>query len=86
MTPAPPFALLCPVCGGQVEQVGEPQSRSLFTCKECQCDVIVPPAAWEVARIKREQKWHIKRSTFNPLRQLFGAGASVASGPGTRDG
>jgi hypothetical protein len=85
MTPASPFALLCPVCGGQVDQVSERSSRNLFTCKECHCDVIVPASAWEVARIKREQKWHIKRSTFNPLRQLFAARASVASGPGTRD-
>ena len=85
MNPASAFALLCPVCGGQVEKMGERRSRSLFACKECDCDLIVPTTAWDVARIKREQKWHAKRSTVGALGRLFGAGASVASGPGTRD-
>lgn len=78
------FALICPVCGGQVEKTGERRSRSLYVCKECDCDLIVPVSAWNIARIKREQKWPLKRSTIEPLRPLFGAGASVASGPGTR--
>ena len=51
------FVLICPVCGGQVEKMGERESRSLFTCKECDCELIVPIKAWEIARIKREQKW-----------------------------
>ena len=86
MTPAPTFALLCPVCGGQVVQTSEGGDRRLFACKECACDLSVPAAAWEVARIKREQKWQIKRTAFSPLRRLFGAAenTSVASGPGTR--
>jgi hypothetical protein len=86
MTSAPTFALLCPVCGGQVEQTSERSDRRLFACKECRCDFGVPASAWEVARIKREQKWQIKRTAFSPLRRLFGSaeGASVASGPGTR--
>jgi hypothetical protein len=81
------FALVCPVCGGQVEKMGERRSRSLFACKECDCDLIVPTTAWDVAREKRERKWQVKRSSLHPLRRLFGAvaGASVASGPGTRD-
>lgn len=29
------FALLCPVCGGEVEKVGEQETRSLYACKEC---------------------------------------------------
>jgi hypothetical protein len=78
------FALICPVCGGQVEKMGERGSRSLYVCKECDCDLIVPTTAWDIARIKREQKWPIKPSTIEPLRPLFGAGVSVASGPGTR--
>ncbi len=77
------FALLCPVCGGQVEKMGERRSRSLFACTECDCDLVIPTTAWEIARIKREQKWHVKRSTAGPWRRLFGSGASVASGPGT---
>lgn len=84
MNPPSAFALWCPVCGGQVEKMGERRSRSLFACKECDCDLIVPTTAWDIARLKREQKWQIKRSDFSPLRRLFGAGASVASGPGTR--
>ena len=82
--PPSAFALICPVCGGPVEKMGERRSRSLFACKECDCDLIVPTTAWDIARVKREQKWQVKRSNFTPLRRLFGAGASVASGPGTR--
>ena len=78
------FALICPVCGGEVEKLGERGNRSLFACKECECDLIVPTTAWDIARIKREQKWQVKRSTFDPLGSLFAAGAGVASGPGTR--
>ena len=86
MAPESAFALLCPVCGGQVQKKGELSSRSLFACIECDCDVSVPEAAWDVARIKGEQKWQIKRSAFNPLRRIFGAAdrASFPSGPGTR--
>ena len=65
--------------------MGERRSRSLFACKECDCDLIVPTSAWDVARMKREEKWLVKRTTFNSLSRLFGAGASVASGPGTRN-
>ena len=75
------FALVCPVCGGQVEKVGERRIRSLFACLECETDVIVPTAAWEVARIKREQKWPRKRSSLNPFARLLQI--SVASGRGT---
>jgi hypothetical protein len=86
MTPDTAFALLCPVCGGHVQKTGELSNRSLFACSECDCDVSVPESAWDVARVKREQKWLVKRSAFSPLRRFFGAheGASVASGPGTR--
>ena len=86
MEPTSAFALLCPVCGGRVEKTGERDKRSLFACVECDCDVSVPEGAWDLARIKREEKWQIKRSAFNPLRRIFGAAdpASVASGPGTR--
>lgn len=84
MNTASAFALLCPVCGGQVEKMGERRSRSLYACKECDCDLIVPTSAWDVARMKREQKWQVKRASFNPLSRLFGAGVSMASGPGTR--
>ena len=79
------FGLICPVCGGRVEKIGESASRSSFACTECACDVIVPNGAWDVARTKREQKWLVKRTAFSPLRRLFGGeGTSVASGPGTR--
>ena len=79
--PSSVFALICPVCGGQVEKVGERRTRSLYACRECDCDVIVPTAAWEVARIKREQKWPRKRSSLNPFARLLQI--SVASGRGT---
>ena len=82
--PPSAFALICPVCDGPVEKMGERRSRSLFACKECDCDLIVPTTAWDIARVKRDQKWQVKRSNFAPLRRLFGAGPSVASGPGTR--
>ena len=81
--PSSVFAVICPVCGGHVEKVGERRTRSLFACLECDCDVIVPTAAWEVARIKREQKWPRKRSTLNPFARLLQT--SVASGRGTGD-
>ena len=86
MTPEPAFALLCPVCGGQVRKTGEVSGRSLFACTECNCDVGVPESAWDVARTKREQKWLVKRSAFSPWRRILGVPdrASVASGPGTR--
>ena len=75
------FALICPVCGGPVEKVGERRTRSLFACVECDCDVIVPTSAWEIARLKRQQKWPRKRSTLNPFARLLQM--SVASGRGT---
>jgi hypothetical protein len=75
------FALICPVCGGQVEKVGERRTRSLYACTECDCDVIVPTAAWEIARMKRQQKWPRKRTTLNPFARLMQM--SVASGRGT---
>jgi hypothetical protein len=77
------FALICPVCGGEVEKVGARPTRSLYACKECDCDVIVPVSAWEIARVKRQQKWPPKRSTFNPFRGLLQM-RSVASGRGSR--
>ena len=79
------FALICPVCGGQIEKVVERRSRSLFACKECQCDVIVPTPAWEIARLKREQRWQAKRSTLNPLSRTTRPRTSLAAGNGTRE-
>jgi hypothetical protein len=84
-SPFSAFALICPVCGGQIEKVVERGSRSLFTCKECNCDVIVPTAAWEIARLKREQRWREKRSTLNPLGRIMAPRASLAAGNGTRE-
>ena len=81
--PASVFALICPVCGGQVEKVGERRSRSLFACQECDCDVIVPTTAWEIARIKREQRWQVKRSAADPLSRVMPLGKSLAAGRGT---
>ena len=75
------FALICPVCGGQVQKVGERRTRSLFACLECDCDVIVPTAAWEVARMKHQQKVPRKRAPINPFARLMHM--SVASGRGT---
>jgi hypothetical protein len=77
------FALICPVCGGQIEKVGERRSRSLFACLECDCDVIVPTSAWDVARIKREQRWQAKRAAPNPLSRVLTLGRSLAAGRGT---
>jgi hypothetical protein len=84
-SPFSAFALICPVCGGQIEKVVERVSRSLFTCKECNCDVIVPTAAWEIARLKREQRWREKRSTLNPLGRVMAPRTSLAAGNGTRE-
>lgn len=80
----PEFAVICPVCGGRLDKMSDQPSRSLYACAECDCDLIIPTTAWEVARIKREQKWRVKPSTVSSLRRLFGAGVSIASGPGTR--
>lgn len=79
--PSSVCALVCPVCGGQVEKVGERRTRSLFACLECDCDVIVPTSAWDIARVKRQQKWPRKRTTLTPLARLLQM--SVASGRGT---
>jgi len=76
------FALICPVCGGEIEKVGERPTRSLFACKECDCDVIVPATAWEIARVKRQQKWPPKRSSLNPFSRMFPM-RSATSGRGT---
>jgi reverse gyrase len=79
------FALICPVCGGQIEKTSERLDGARYACTECLCAVTVPAAAWDIARVKREQKWRMKQSSFDPLRRLFGAGVSIASGRGTRD-
>lgn len=77
------FALICPVCGGEIEKVVERGSRSLFACKDCHCDVIVPTPAWEIARLKREQRWQAKRSTLNPVNRTTPPRTSLAAGSGT---
>lgn len=77
------FALICPVCGGSIEKVGERRTRSIYACTECDCDVIVPITAWDVARVKRQQKWPRKRSTLHPFERILQM--SVASGRGTGD-
>jgi hypothetical protein len=82
--PPSAFALICPVCGGQIEQVGERQTRTLFACLDCECDVIVPTSAWEIARLKREQRWHAKRSLLDPLSRMP-ARQSLATGRGSPD-
>ena len=76
------FALICPVCGGEVEKVATRPTSTLYACKECDCDVIVPASAWEIARVKRQQKWPPKRTTLNPISRMFRLGSS-ASGRGT---
>jgi hypothetical protein len=78
------FALICPVCGGEVEKVGERPTRGMYACKECDCDVIVPSAAWEIARVKRQQKWPPKRTALGSFTRLLQL-RSVASGRGTRE-
>ena len=83
--PPSAFALICPVCGGEVEKVGERRSRSLFACKECDCDVIVPITAWEIARLKREQRWLAKRSSPRALGRIQPLRQSLAAGGGTPD-
>ena len=77
------FALLCPVCGGEVEKVGEQQMRSLYACKQCLSDVLVPSTAWEIARVKRQQKWPPKRVNLDPFSRA--PLRSVVSGRGTRE-
>lgn len=75
------FALLCPVCGGEVEKVGEQQARNLYACKECLSDVSVPSTAWEIARVKRLQKWPPKRTGPDAFSRV--PMRSVASGRGS---
>lgn len=82
-TDPPVFALLCPVCGGEVQKVGEQETRSLYACKECLCDVSVPSAAWNIARVRRQQKWPPKRVNLDPFSRA--PLRAVASGRGTRD-
>jgi len=77
------FALLCPVCGGEVEKVGEQQTRKIYACKECLSDVSVPSTAWEIARVKRLQKWPPKRVSLDPFSRA--PLRSVASGRGTKE-
>ena len=80
-----PFALICPVCGGQIDKVGERRGHSLFACQECDCDVIVPTAAWDIARLKREQRWYAKRSSLHPVGRIVPLRKSLAAGRGTPD-
>ena len=77
------FALICPVCGGEVEKVGARLTDSVFACKECACDVIVPMSAWDIARVKRQQKWAPKRGSLSPFSRMLQL-RSVATGRGTR--
>lgn len=83
-TDHPVFALICPVCGGKVENVGTRSTRSFYACNECECEVIVPVSAWEIARVKRQQRWPPKRTSLNPFGRLLPM-RSVASGRGTRE-
>ena len=76
------FALICPVCGGEVEKVATRPTSSLYACKECDCDVIVPVSAWEIARVKRQQKWPPKQTSQSSFSRMFRLG-SAASGRGT---
>jgi len=81
--PTSVFGLVCPVCGGKTEKVGERRTRSLFACTDCDCDVIVPTTAWDIARAKRQPTGPRKRSSLNPFARLLQI--SVASGRGTGD-
>ena len=80
---APAFALICPVCGGQIDKVSERRNHTLFACKECACDVIVPTTAWEIARLKREERWHAKRLSSDPAGRIPPLQKSLAAGRGT---
>jgi hypothetical protein len=54
------LALSCPVCGGAMTRTFDRNRRSWFACAECECEVSVPPTAWDMARRKREQRWLAK--------------------------
>jgi hypothetical protein len=48
----------CPICGGDLEVVYDRSNQRVFVCKDCHSGLTVPQSAWEVARLKREKKWH----------------------------
>jgi len=42
----------CPVCGGRMETVYDRQHHQVSVCVECRTGVMVPRAAWDIARAK----------------------------------
>ena len=42
----------CPVCGARMETVYERQYQQVRVCVECRTSVMVPGAAWNIARAK----------------------------------
>ncbi|HYE89097.1 MAG TPA: hypothetical protein VEA16_22255 [Vicinamibacterales bacterium] len=38
----------------------ERASRSWYICRECECDLNVPIASWDVARRKREERREVR--------------------------
>jgi hypothetical protein len=50
------FVPTCPICTEPMARVYDRNERRLFGCETCQTDLIVPHAAWEIAREHRERK------------------------------
>ena len=56
MEPAQPCPI-CPICEGAMELVYDRFNQRVCICAECHSGITVPSSAYEVARLKRENKW-----------------------------
>lgn len=50
----------CPMCEGRMEIVYDRQTTTVAVCIDCHSGITVPRAARDVARLKRDGKWHVK--------------------------
>lgn len=52
-----PGCPVCPICGGRTELVYQRLNQQVCVCTDCHSGITVPASAWEIARLKRENKW-----------------------------
>lgn len=56
-TDAPPDAIQeCPVCQGRMETVYDRHHQTVCVCVDCHTGVTVPATAWNIARLKGQNK------------------------------
>ncbi len=48
------------MCEGRMEIVYDRQTTTVAVCIDCHSGITVPRAARDVARLKRDGKWHVK--------------------------